>query len=212
MQHFRSIQVVSPTDNSLSPVTPLRRILESYDHSTHTLVLVSLEPPIAKLLEKEAIRQKARVAEVKAKLARKTAVDEKEIQVSWASAIGDLKHKVTTARKTLENGDRATIICAPKAGSDKVSQDHQSEVVGMFEKELEGLGTRWKEDEKSKGTWIQFWGPLAKVRDERKAKVQEEEVGKKKEREEKKLARSRKEQERRERAAKRLQEGGAAGT
>lgn len=136
---------------------------------------------------------------------RKTAIEEKEVQVSWASAIGDLKHKAALAKGILERGDRATIICAPKAGSDKVSTEHQVEITMMFEKELEDVGIRWKDDEKSKGTWIQFWGPVAKVREERKAKVQEEEVGKKKEKEEKKAARRKKEEDRQEKAAKRLQ-------
>lgn len=143
---------------------------------------------------------------MKAKLNRKSAIEEKEVQVSWASAIGDLRHKAALAKGILERGDRATIICAPKAGSEKVSAEHQGEITGMFESELEDVGIRWKEDEKSKGTWIQFWGPVAKVREERRAKVQEEEVEKKKDKEEKKIARRKKEEERQLKAAKRLQE------
>jgi translation initiation factor IF-3 len=203
---YRTVQLVSPTDNSLSEPTPLRTILNSYDHATHTLSLVSLEPPIVKLLNKEDIRQKVRKAEVKAKLNRKSAVEEKEVQVSWASASGDLKHKCAQARGILEKGDRATVIYAAKAGSDKVSQGVQGEITAMFERELEEVAVRWKEDEKSKATWIQFWGPMAKVREERRAKVEEEEVGKKKERDEKKEARRKKEEERQERAARKAAE------
>jgi hypothetical protein len=133
-------------------------------------------------------------------------VEEKEVQVSWASASGDLKHKCAQARGILEKGDRATVIYAAKAGSDKVSQGVQGEITAMFERELEEVAVRWKEDEKSKATWIQFWGPMAKVREERRAKVEEEEVGKKKERDEKKEARRKKEEERQERAARKAAE------
>lgn len=166
------------------------------------MILVSLDPPICKLLNKEDEKQKVRVAEVKAKLNRKTAVEEKEVQVSWSSALGDLRHKAALAKGILEKGDRATIIFAAKAGADKVGQEQQREIAGMFHRELEEIGVRWKDDEKSKGAWIQFWGPVASVREGRRAKVQEEEVGKRRERDEKKEARRRKEEERKARAAK----------
>ena len=200
------VQLVLP-DSSLSPPQPLRRVLSSYDHTTHTLALVQLDPPVVRLLDIEAERQKERDAAVAAKLRRKTALEDKEIQVSWSSASGDLAHKLALARGILERGDRVELVCAPRAGNrDKIALSRQEEVFDSFAS-LEDVGVKWKEDEKKAKVWIAYWRPREALRNELRAKVVEGGLQKRQEKEEKKAARRRKEEERARKAVERRSGG-----
>lgn len=211
-------------------------MLSSIDTSTHTLICVSTSPPIVRILDNAAEKEKARHAEARLKMTRKAAAEDKEVQVSWASAVGDLKHKAAVARGILEKGDRATIIFAAKSGGagvsftggaagddasaasgggegggSKTSRDQKARVVAVIEEALEDVGVKWTEDEVRKGALVQRWQPEKKLRAERRQKVQNEEVEKKRDKEEKKEARRKKEEERKKRAEEKLREAREAG-
>src|SRR5690349_7759191 len=49
---YDTVQLVSPEDNSLGPPRSLSSILSTYSPQTHSLVLVSQDPPIVRLVEK----------------------------------------------------------------------------------------------------------------------------------------------------------------
>ena len=196
---YRIVQLVQP-DNSLGPLQTLRSILSAYDQSTHTLTLVQDNPPIVKLVNLEDERMRARTAAAQAKLRRRAAPEEKEIQVSWTSAPGDLSHKLDLARSILERGDRVEVICAPRQGSrEKFTDQRKREVFAHFAA-LDEVGVRWKEDDRGPKMWVGYWRPHDSLRNELQQKAVKDGVERRMEKEAKREARRKKEEERLKRA------------
>lgn len=197
-----TVQLVDPVTGSLHPAQPVHSI--KYDKSTHDLRMVSSEPPIVKLINLMEEAEKARESEVKMKMNRKTAFEDKEIQISWNSADGDLKHKLDIARGFLERGDRVHMVFAPKgtgAGVAEVSQARKEEMLGYFENGMDDLGMRWRDELKTKSSVVVYWQASNQLRQEKRIKVNEAELAKKKISNEKKEARRLKEEERKRKAA-----------
>ncbi|WRT64959.1 uncharacterized protein IL334_001900 [Kwoniella shivajii] len=197
---YRSVQLVDPATNHLMDPQPLRSILQTYDKSTHTLVLVNIdrETPIVKLINKVEERKKERESEEKIRLKKRMSIEEKEVQVSWQSAKGDLSHKLELAKSLLEKGDRVQIVFANRKKSESISDPKKQEIISSFDTELDGVvGKKWKDDDKNKGLWILYYNPLESTRNQVQSKVKDQELAKRKEKEEKKEARRKKEEERR---------------
>ncbi|WVF69867.1 hypothetical protein IAT40_004648 [Kwoniella sp. CBS 6097] len=199
---YRTVQLVDPTTNHLLDPQPLRAVLATYDQSTHTLVLVSVdkEVPIVKLVDKIEERRKERESEEKAKLKKKMAMEEKEVQVSWQSAQGDIKHKLDLAKSLLEKGDRVQVVFANRKRGETVPDPKKNEIIASFDEVLGEVGNKWKDDSISKGLWVLYYNPLESTRSQVQNKVRQAENDKRKEKEEKKEARRRKEEERRAKA------------
>lgn len=199
---FPEAHLVQP-DNKLSPLIPLRQILSSLSTETHKLIVVSKSPPVVKLLDLAEEAKKQRIAEAKARIQRKVGFEDKELQVSWASAPSDLQHKLSSAKHILEKGDRVQLVFASRKGSGaksveggKITDAKKKDIVAMFEEGLTELGSKWREDNLEKGLWICFWAPKREIRDAVKVKVLDKEVTKRQERDEKRDARRRKQEER----------------
>ncbi|WWD20005.1 hypothetical protein CI109_104478 [Kwoniella shandongensis] len=199
---YETVQLVDPSSNALLAPQPLKSILSTYSTSTHNLVLVNVdrEYPIVKLLEKEVERKKEKVQEDKARVKRLVGMEEKEVQVSWQSAQGDLTHKLSLAKGLLGKGDRVQVVFANRKRGEAVSENRKEEIVKGFDETLGEIGKKWKDDERTKGLWVLYYNPLESVRNEVAKKVVETDAAKKKEKEEKKEARRKKEEERRAKA------------
>ncbi|OCF37469.1 hypothetical protein I316_00593 [Kwoniella heveanensis BCC8398] len=201
---YRTVRLVDPTTNHLLDPQPLRSILASYNQATHTLVLVSVDnkaAPIVKLVDKVEERRKERESEDKAKLRRKMALEEKEVQVSWQSAQGDIKHKLDLAKSLLEKGDsRVQVVFANRKRGENVPDPKKVEIIASFDQVLGEVGNKWKDDSRSRGLWVLYYNPLESARSQVQSKVRQAENDKRKEKEEKKEARRRKEEERRAKA------------
>lgn len=198
----RIVQLVDPETNALREPQPLHSI--KYDKTTHDLRHVSDSPPIVKLVSLLEEAEKARLLEVKLKLNRKTAFEDKEVQVSWNSADGDLRHKLDIARGFLERGDRVHMVFAPKgtgAGVAEVAAARKDEMMAFFEHGMEDLGMRWRDELRTKTSVVVYWQASNQVRQEKKIKVNEAELAKRRLKEEKKEARRLKEEERKRKAA-----------
>ncbi|OWZ44644.1 hypothetical protein C356_03253 [Cryptococcus neoformans c45] len=187
------VRLIGP--EGLHPPQRLSSILSTYSTSTHTLTLVSVDA-------EERDREKEK--EEKSKVKRKISMEEKEVQVSWQSAKGDLGHKLEMAKGILEKGDRVQVVFANRRRAEPVNERQKEEIVAMFEGTLEEVGKRWKEDDKNRGLWVLYYNPLDSVRQEVEKKVLEAERVKKEEKEkakqEKLEARRKKEERRRQRA------------
>ena len=170
---------------------------------------MSSEPPVVKLLDRTAEAQRARESDARDSLRRRTAADEKEVQLHWGSASGDLAHKVAQARSLLERGDRVRLILAPKQGErqDKTTTARKQEIVRDVEGQLGEVGKKWKEDTVKGKMVVLFWEAEGSVKEVVKAKVLEGEVEKRREKEEKKEARRRKDEERRMAAEEKKRQG-----
>ncbi|EAL20718.1 hypothetical protein CNBE0830 [Cryptococcus deneoformans B-3501A] len=184
------VRLIGP--EGLLPPQRLSSILSTYSTSTHTLALVSVdgEYPVVKLVSKAEERDREKEKEEKSKVKRKISMEEKEVQVSWQSAKGDLGHKLEMAKGILEKGDRVQVVFANRRRAEP----------GI----LEEVGKKWKEDDKNRGLWVLYYNPLDSVRQEVEKKVLEAEQAKKEEKEkakqEKLEARRKKEERRRQRA------------
>jgi hypothetical protein len=134
---------------------------------------------------------------------RKTAFEQKEVQISWTSADGDLQHKLDIARGFLERGDRVNLVFAPKSSGSpvEVSQARKEEMIGFFEAGMQEHGVTWRERETTKTTDVVYWQAKSEIMKEKKVKVNEAELEKKRLKDEKKEARRRKEEERKLKAA-----------
>ncbi|OXG82089.1 hypothetical protein C349_03393 [Cryptococcus neoformans var. grubii Br795] len=187
------VRLIGP--EGLHPPQRLSSILSTYSTSTHTLTLVSVDA-------EERDREKEK--EEKSKVKRKISMEEKEVQVSWQSAKGDLGHKLEMAKGILEKGDRVQVVFANRRRAEPVNERQKEEIVAMFEGTLEEVGKKWKEDDKNRGLWVLYYNPLDSVRQEVEKKVLEAERVKKEEKEkakqEKLEARRKKEERRRQRA------------
>jgi translation initiation factor IF-3 len=196
------VQLVDPETGSLHPVQPIHSI--KYDKTTHDLRMVSSDPPIVKLINLVEEAEKARESEVKMKMNRKTAFEDKEVQISWNSADGDLRHKLDIARGFLERGDRVHMVFAPKgtgAGVAEVSQARKEEMLGYFEQGMDDLGMKWRDELKTKSSVVVYWQASNQLRQEKRTKVNEAELAKRRLNNEKKEARRLKEEERKRKAA-----------
>jgi translation initiation factor IF-3 len=203
---FHTVQLVGAT--GLGEPEPLARILRGIDTSTHAVVLMSIEPAVVKIVDLEEERAQNREREARAKLNRRMAVEDKEVQVGWTAAEGDMAHKIAIARGALEKGDRVHVIFAMRANSAGgartfLADERKAQIVGMFDEQLKEVGKRWKEDEIAKGLWICYWAPLETITSEVRRKIVTGEADKKKARDEKKEARRLKEEERLRKAAER---------
>lgn len=155
-------------------------------------------------MSKAEERDREKEKEEKSKVKRKISMEEKEVQVSWQSAKGDLGHKLEMAKGILEKGDRVQVVFANRRRAEPVSERQKDEIVAMFQGILEEVGKKWKEDDKNRGLWVLYYNPLDSVRQEVEKKVLEAEQAKKEEKEkakqEKLEARRKKEERRRQRA------------
>jgi len=197
----RTVQLVDPETNQLREPAPLHSI--KYDKTTHELRLVSDSPPVVKLIDLAEEAEKAKLLEIKLKMNRKTAFEEKEVQISWTSADGDLQHKLDIAKGFLERGDRVNLVFAPKASGTptEISQNRKEEMIAFFESGMQEYGTTWRDRETTKTTDVIYWQAKSDIMKEKKVKVSEAELEKKRLKEEKKEARRRKEEERKLKAA-----------
>ncbi|WWC59268.1 uncharacterized protein I303_101818 [Kwoniella dejecticola CBS 10117] len=199
---YRTVQLVDPESNHLLDPQSLRSVLNTYDQSTHTLVLVNIEKevPIVKLINKLEERKKERESEEKARLKKRMSIEEKEVQISWQSAQGDLLHKLNLAKTLLEKGDRVQVVFANRKRGENVGESKKNEIIGTFHEELEQVGKKWKDDETKGNIHVLYYNPLETTRNQVQNKVKDQENAKRKEKEEKKEARRRKEEERRAKA------------
>lgn len=187
-------------DSKLSGLVLLRPIVDSIDLKTESVICVQAEPPVVKIVNNVEEKQKEREREEKIRLSRRLAVDDKELQMGWGAADGDVQHKIDTAIELLKKGDRVHIVFALRASSggkkQRIPDERKMQILEMFEEGVADVAKKWKEDEQSRGLWIQHWAPKDSVATEARAKLLVEGVEKRKARDERKEARKAKEEER----------------
>ncbi|KAK1922684.1 hypothetical protein DB88DRAFT_495959 [Papiliotrema laurentii] len=213
---FDKVQLVDPETNALRPAQPLRAILAEIDTSTHYPYLVSSTPPIVRI---KAIAEVVAAAQQKSEVEatrKKIAASEKEVQVPWSAADGDLQRKLDLAREVLGHGDRVTIVFAPKAGGQnkKIDRGRMQEVVQVFEGALDAVGVKWRADEVTPKVRTLYYDPKGDVRKDAERRLNEHTREQKKASEEKKEARRRKDEERRRKSEERKRaaaQGGGQG-
>jgi translation initiation factor IF-3 len=136
------VQVVNEEGKLNSP-TGLDSVLASIDRKEFYVELVNDDQPIVKILNKKAEFDKAK-ARTKAKKAAARAPEQKEIQMTWGVAAGDLEHKLNKVRKELEKKNRVDLIFAPKKKQPMPNPDERAAKVDEVFEELKDVGREWK--------------------------------------------------------------------
>ncbi|WOO78558.1 uncharacterized protein LOC62_02G002105 [Vanrija pseudolonga] len=203
---FAKVQLVDE-DNKLGDPTSLKLILKTFDPKVDYLKLVQLEPPVVKIINIEEEKTREREYEARVRLSRRIAIEDKELQVPWHAAIGDLQHKAKTARSLIEKGDRVQLVFARRAGAGKtrwITDAEKEEIVALFADALSPVATRWKEDDRSrKVIWVSYWKPLESISAGVRQKIMDGIVEKRQETIDKKEERRIRQQDKERRAAER---------
>ncbi|KLT38469.1 hypothetical protein CC85DRAFT_252942 [Cutaneotrichosporon oleaginosum] len=196
---FETVQLVGE-DKKLSEPLPLAPIIESIDLATESVVCVQSDPPVVKIVNNAEEKRKERERDERIRLSKRLAIDDKELQMGWGAADGDVQHKIDTAVELLKKGDRVHIVFALRASSggkkQRVPDERKMQILEMFEEGVADVAKKWKDDEQSRGLWIQHWTPKESVITEARAKIVVGGVEKRKARDERKEARRLKEEER----------------
>ena len=141
---FTYVRLVNPETGSLDPPAPLRRILPMVQRKTQYLELVTEKPePIVKIID-----TKLRYTRNKAKKEQhllNRAPEEKELQLTWGVAVGDLQFKLKKAREDLLDGNRVTLVFAPKKGQQVPTPEDQQAMIDEAVRLLEDVGRERKD-------------------------------------------------------------------
>ncbi|KAI1080666.1 hypothetical protein F5B20DRAFT_90304 [Whalleya microplaca] len=128
---YRYVRIAAP-EGGLSDPQPTARVLAALDLRTHSLVMVAPPPPsssddwgsveaaICRIIDKAAAAEKEREM---AMVARRRAVDFKELELNWAIAGHDLAHKLRRLRAFLDKGMKVEILLARKRGGREASAE-----------------------------------------------------------------------------------------
>jgi translation initiation factor IF-3 len=150
---FATVVAVDPETGRLREPCSLTDILSTINRRTHFIELVSTPSglgspnPIVKIINSKELREKEKAR----KLARpKSMMQEKEIQLSWGVAEGDLAHKLEKVRKELERGHRVSLVYARKRGTPLPSPGEMERRLQETVDALADVGREWKARE-SKG-------------------------------------------------------------
>lgn len=110
------VQLVNE-ENSLEPPVRLSKVLASFDHREHFLVQVSPgahdRPPVCKILNKKETRDREKA---RAKAAKASKVQVKQIELNWAIDAHDLAHRLKQLANFLDKGRRVEVVLTRKKG------------------------------------------------------------------------------------------------
>ncbi|KAG5639146.1 hypothetical protein H0H81_006405 [Sphagnurus paluster] len=143
----RMVQLVDPETGRLMDPMPLSTLLASLDRRKQFVELVSLKPaPLVKIFSKAEVTQREHEAESKARAAARR-VAQKEIQMTWSAAPGDLEHKLGKVRQELEVGARVDLVFTRKKNQAPLKMDEMKERAQEVVDSLADISKEWKERE-----------------------------------------------------------------
>ncbi|KAF8075869.1 hypothetical protein FPV67DRAFT_1469575 [Lyophyllum atratum] len=143
----RIVQLVDPLTGRLTDPLPLRSILATLDRRKKYVELVSLTPaPLVKIFDKQAETQRAAEAQYKARaVARRTI--QKEVQLTWSAAPGDLAHKLEKVRQELERGARVDLIFTRKKNQPHLPPEEMQARAQEIVDSMADVAKEWKDRE-----------------------------------------------------------------
>jgi len=141
---YAVVRLVDPESGQLNPPVALKDILPTFNRKEQFLQLVSEHPePIVKLFNTKDVFAKEKERRAKAIAGRRTTI-QKEIQLTWAVAPGDLEHKLKKVRMELERGYRIDLVYAPKTGAPMANPREMWRRVQETVDSLADIAEEWK--------------------------------------------------------------------
>ncbi|KIJ70614.1 hypothetical protein HYDPIDRAFT_122644 [Hydnomerulius pinastri MD-312] len=146
------IRIVDPITSKLSPApTPLTDLLASLDLKTQLVELVTSTPePIVRVVDRKEAFARYKEQRKALKKGQKSGEAPKEIQLTWAVASGDLKHKLAKVRSNLEKGYKVDVVLAPKKGQVLPKPKEMEARAVEIAQALGDVGKEWKDREVGK--------------------------------------------------------------
>ncbi|KAI6168872.1 hypothetical protein EDD17DRAFT_1683659 [Pisolithus thermaeus] len=143
---YAFVRVVDPETDKLSPTKQsLQTLLSSLDLKQWIVELVAAKPePIVRILDRKEAFQKYKEQRKAMKKGTKSGEAAKEIQLTWATASGDVSHKLAKARSFLEKGCKVDIVFARKKGQPSVTPKEMQARLQDVASELEDVSKEWK--------------------------------------------------------------------
>ncbi|RPD62091.1 hypothetical protein L226DRAFT_613415 [Lentinus tigrinus ALCF2SS1-7] len=142
----RFVRLVNPETGALDPPTDIKEILARVDRKRQYLELVTETPePIVKFINVKDMYNRDKAKHVQQQLGR--APEEKEVQLTWGVDAGDLAYKLRKARSELKDGNRVSLVFAPKKGQARPTPEEQTKMVDEALRLLEDVGRERKERE-----------------------------------------------------------------
>ncbi|GJE84807.1 hypothetical protein PsYK624_008830 [Phanerochaete sordida] len=165
---FRRVRLVDPDTGSLGPLTDLAQVIQSVRNRPSTpapgteeqaeaagekrekwwkktwcVELVTHTPdPIVRAVN---LSDEYRKAKEMHKKKRDGIIKEKEVQLSWHVAQGDLEHKLRKVRETLEEGERVTLAFSRKKGQNWPTPEEKEAKIEEVVGQLTDTAEEWKE-------------------------------------------------------------------
>jgi len=141
---YDRVRLVDAETSALGPFIPLEDILATLNKKEEMLELVAEKPdPIVKVVDKKASYSRMKEQKARKKDEAKTR-EEKEVQMTWGVASGDLQHKLKKARQELQKGNRVNLVFAPKKGQESLTPAQMAERVQETVDLLADVGKEWK--------------------------------------------------------------------
>ncbi|KAF9476474.1 hypothetical protein BDN70DRAFT_171335 [Pholiota conissans] len=147
------VQVIGADGQLDSTPRPLIRLLDSVNHETHVVRLVTHEPPLVRVLThlEDKMNQLATKAEKKAAKGQK-GMDTTVIQLTWHTADADYEHKISKAKEELEKGSmRVEILFKNKPRVRYPSKEEMQEEMDQVAHALSEVGQEWRTREIQRG-------------------------------------------------------------
>ncbi|PLW28137.1 hypothetical protein PCANC_23254 [Puccinia coronata f. sp. avenae] len=143
-----------------------RDVLSRIDLNQYTLIEVNSKanPPICKIVSREALIQKERTKIKQKKEQQKSNRVEnviKEIQLTWKIDTNDLNHKLKTVQHCFEKSYKVRVIIN-SSRYQQTDQRHKDELLTVIEEQLTGFGGELVKQETEGGKLIMEWHPINK--------------------------------------------------
>jgi translation initiation factor IF-3 len=139
---FSHVHVVN-AEGKLDPLRPLSELLVAYPRKEFVIQQVTEDRPIVRIIDSKTAFEKEKAIKRANKAAEKQQIN-KEIQMTWGVAMGDLTHKISKVRAELEKNNRVDLIFAPKKRQAVPSPKERGEKAGEVLEMLKDVGQESK--------------------------------------------------------------------
>ncbi|KAF8511164.1 hypothetical protein JB92DRAFT_388778 [Gautieria morchelliformis] len=139
---FSHVHVVN-AEGKLDPLRPLSELLVAYPRKEFLIQQVTVDQPIVRIMDSKVAYEKEKAIKRALKAAEKQQIN-KEIQMTWGVAMGDLAHKISKVRAELEKNNRVDLIFAPKKRQAVPSPKERDEKVVEVLEMLKDVGQESK--------------------------------------------------------------------
>ncbi|KZV61793.1 hypothetical protein PENSPDRAFT_274223 [Peniophora sp. CONT] len=165
---FKVVRIVDPETKKPSDPMPLSRVLDMLKETVdgrevEVRYAEVVRPPsddlggyaLVRLFDRAAMYELGKQRKVKALESRRKN-DQKEIQLTWTAASGDVQHKLRKVRQEIERGRRVSFVVTEKDGHTPVQPAKRRAIMDEWLASLEDVAREWAPRSEAKHMIIVF--------------------------------------------------------